>query len=45
MSKSLKSMSKADRTIAINRRLKEQKGGLGYLAELDAVKKIREGAE
>jgi hypothetical protein len=31
-------MTKTERVVAIGRRLSEKKGGLGYLAALDAVK-------
>ncbi len=40
MSKSLKSMTKAERTIAINRRIKNETQGLGYWAAKDAIKII-----
>jgi len=39
MSKSLKSMTKAEEQKAIIRRLREKKGGLGYLAAKDADEK------
>lgn len=40
MSKSLKSMTPEERLRAIERRLRENKGGLGYLAAVDAKKKM-----
>ena len=41
MSKSLRSMTKAEESKAIERRLREKRGGLGYLAAVDAKKKAR----
>ena len=41
MSKSLSSMTKAEEQKAIERRLREKKGGLGYWAAVDASKKTR----
>lgn len=43
MSKSLRSMTKSERQIAIDRRIREKKGGLGFLAALDAKQKERQG--
>lgn len=43
MSKSLKSMLTAVRDKAIDRRLKEKKGGNGYWAAVDADKKRKGG--
>lgn len=40
MSKSLKSMTPGEKLKAIERRLRENKGGLGYLAAVDAKKKM-----
>lgn len=40
MSQSLKSMTKSEKQRAIERRLREKKGGLGYLAAVDAEKKV-----
>jgi hypothetical protein len=40
MSKSLKSMTKEERIKAIYRRFNEKKGGNGYWAAIDAMKKI-----
>ncbi len=40
MSKSLRSMSPEERQKAIERRIKENKGGLGYWAAVDAKKKM-----
>jgi len=39
MSKSLASMTKAEELKAIERRLRENKGGLGYWAAVDAKSK------
>jgi len=44
MSKSLKSMSPNQCQEVIQRRLRENKGGLGYWAARDAERKVREGA-
>ena len=41
MSKSLSSMTKSEELKAIERRLREKKGGLGYWAAVDASKKVR----
>ncbi len=43
MSKSLKSMTSIERDKAIDRRLKEAKGGNGYWAAVDADKKRKGG--
>ena len=40
MSKSLRSMSKTEQFRAVTRRLRENRGGLGFLAALDAMSKI-----
>lgn len=40
MSKFLKSMKPEERKQAIERRIRENKGGLGYWAAMDAKKKI-----
>jgi len=34
-------MTKTEEYMAITRRLREKKGGLGYLAAVDATKKVR----
>lgn len=39
MSKSLRSMSKAELVQTVTRRIKEKKGGLGYLASVDLLRK------
>lgn len=39
MSKALRHMTPPERAAAIARRLKEERGGLGYLAAVDASKK------
>lgn len=41
MSKSLSSMSKSEKSQAIDRRIRQQKGGLGYWAAVDAKNKIQ----
>lgn len=45
MSKSLRSMTNAERDKAIERRISKKTGGLGFLAALDAKIKQREPKE
>ena len=41
MSKGLRSVTKAEQKLTITRRMREKKGGIGYWAAVDAVKKAR----